>query len=882
MASIRATLAERGWTSRWQIPSIYLALVMSMWAVDAPYLAGPPLWKTLIAPGALTLLALAGLFHWWRTVGRIPLEADIPQTALTRTGLLAFSHAALTTCWFFQLSLSAPPHDRISLGFFLATTIISCIVCLKRMSFSVVAAIMLVNAQLIAFFAATPSPDLFSMAMFMIAMLAILAINLLDFTRTSDALAEARQKQKDQNRLLRMIDDMPVAVMTVDPVSFKITYVNETSKTLIRSIEHLLRIKADELLGASVDVFHRHPEHQQRILADAANLPHNARINLGSEVLDLKVSAIMDDDGRYLGPMLTWAIVTSEVEKEQEQRRLLRMIDDMPVAVMTVDPHSFKMDYVNETSKTLIRSIEHLLPIKADELLGASVDVFHRHPEHQRGILADAANLPHNARIRLGNEVLELKVSAITADDGRYLGPMLTWAIVTKEVEAENRIRQLAHYDTLTGLANRVTFKEQLEASLALRGEGPVLLFIDLDGFKMVNDTEGHRVGDELLACVAARLRALCDRPGIAIGRLGGDEFAVMMPFDALPRIEAFASEIISGLSAPYGIGAHRQLHIGASIGIAVAPRHGETGDTLLARADIALYVAKAAGKGTHRIFSEQMEDRIHERMRLHSDLRDSLEEGQGLFLFYQPIVDIATRRTTCREALMRWYHPARGWVSPAEFIPVAEQSSLIDQLGEFQLETACREAASWEDGARVAVNVSAAQFGKGTIAQIVLSALTRSGLSPDRLEIEITETAMLGDERGVTTELRRIRGMGVRVALDDFGTGYSSLTHLRSFPFDKIKIDGSFVKDAVKRTESAAVVRAIADLGKRLGVTTVAEGVETEAHLTRVIEEGCTEVQGYYFGRPSPSKSDMAAVNDLDERAHSLFVGTHGAAAGP
>ena len=343
------------------------------------------------------------------------------------------------------------------------------------------------------------------------------------------------------------------------------------------------------------------------------------------------------------------------------------------------------------------------------------------------------------------------------------------------------------------------------------------------------------------------------------------------MPHGRIRALEQLSAGIIETLSAPYALEHSRNIQIGASIGIAIAPSHGNTGESLLARADMALYAAKAAGKGTWRVFSEDMESRIQERMRLQAKLRDSLQTREGLFVFYQPIIDVHTKKVTAREALIRWHHPERGWISPAEFIPVAEQSGLIDQIGDFVLDTACRDAAEWEDGARVAVNVSAAQLGKGTIANTVLDALTRAGLSPERLEVEVTETAMLQDEHGGIGDLRRLRDMGVRVALDDFGTGYSSLTHLRAFPFDKIKIDGSFVRDAIQRPESAAVVGAIADLGKRLGVTTVAEGVETEAHLHRVLEEGCDEVQGFFYGRPEPSRKDEELIRSLNQTTTDL-----------
>jgi diguanylate cyclase (GGDEF)-like protein len=562
---------------------------------------------------------------------------------------------------------------------------------------------------------------------------------------------------------------------------------------------------------------------------------------------------------------------TEAHRKDQEQTRLLHMIDDMPVAVMTVEPATLNINYANETSKRLVRSIEHLLPLSAENLLGTSIDVFHRHPEHQRRILADAANLPYNARIQLGPEVLDLKISAVKDDEGSYIGPMLTWALVTKEVEAESRIRQLAHYDVLTGLPNRNSFHEQLETTLATPGNRSGLLFIDLDSFKIVNDSKGHRIGDMLLKQVAERLQTTCRDLQVTIGRVGGDEFAILLPCDDAGRTIELAGTLIDALSAPYRLDHNRDVRIGASIGIAFAPTDGEDGETLLARADMALYAAKSAGKRTFRLFSSEMEARIQERVRLEAKLRTALETQDRLFVFYQPIVDIQTGRVTTREALVRWHHPRRGWISPGEFVPVAEQSGLIDQLGLFVLNRACLDAAGWEDGARVAVNVSANQLGKGRLAPAVLAALVNSGLSPNRLEIEVTETALLTDEAESIMDLRRLRDMGVRVALDDFGTGFSSLSHLRAFPFDKIKIDGSFVRDAVARPDCAAVVKAVADLGKRLGVTTVAEGVETQAHLDRVREEGCSEVQGYFYGRPVPHERDAARVDELNRAAREI-----------
>jgi diguanylate cyclase (GGDEF)-like protein len=456
----------------------------------------------------------------------------------------------------------------------------------------------------------------------------------------------------------------------------------------------------------------------------------------------------------------------------------------------------------------------------------------------------------------------------VHAADGSYIGPMLAWSIVTQQVEAEERINWLAHYDTLTELPNRATFRDRLEQSLALPETCAALLFIDLDGFKIVNDSKGHLVGDVLLQHVAERLRGVCDQPFITLGRLGGDEFAILLEPGGPDDAAALAARVIAALAAPFRLDPDRSMQIGASIGIAHAPEHGGDAETLLLRADIALYAAKAAGKGTFRVFSPEMEAPIQARVRLETELREALEDHRGFYVFYQPIVDIRTGRVTAREALLRWHHPQRGWISPGEFIPVAEASGLIDRLGQFVLTTACREAVGWEASVRIAVNVSAAQLGRGTLVSTVRAALDQSGLPAHRLEIEVTETALLGDGPESIRDLHGIRAVGVRVALDDFGTGFSSLAHLRAFPFDKIKIDGSFVRDSVDRPDCAAVVKAVADLGRRLGVTTVAEGVETQAHLARVIDEGCLEAQGYLFGRPSPSQRDAAVVASLDKAA--------------
>ncbi len=559
-------------------------------------------------------------------------------------------------------------------------------------------------------------------------------------------------------------------------------------------------------------------------------------------------------------------MVHAQVEagrREREQRRLLRMIDDMPIAVMTVDPETFRISYVNGACLRLFRSLEGFLPVAADDLVGSSIEAFHVAADLKYQLVVDRTLLPRTVRLPLGPELIEVQISAVTDVDGGYLGPMVTWEIVTKEVAAEERIRDLARNDPLTGLANRTTFSEQLDAVLAGPG-GVDVFFVDLDGFKTVNDMLGHRAGDALLRQVALRLDEACSGPARAVGRLGGDEFAVLSGAADQPA-EAFAQALVATLSAPYQLGAVRDVRIGASVGVAVAPDHGTDSATLLARADIALYAAKAVGAGTVRTFEPSMEQRITDRVELQSALRAALADSDRMFVFYQPIVDAATRRVTAREALVRWHDEARGWIPPGEFVPVAEQSGLIELLDGFVLARACRAAVEWDDEVRVAVNVSAEHLGKGSLVPTVRAVLAETGLPAGRLEVEVTETALLGQVEAGVAELHELRQAGVRVALDDFGTGYSSLANLRAFPFDKIKIDGSFVRDAVDRPDVAAVVRGVAALGRAFGATTVAEGVETWAQFDRAHLEGCTEIQGFVCGRPEPRGDDVPRVRALD-----------------
>jgi diguanylate cyclase (GGDEF)-like protein len=412
----------------------------------------------------------------------------------------------------------------------------------------------------------------------------------------------------------------------------------------------------------------------------------------------------------------------------------------------------------------------------------------------------------------------------------------------------------MALHDTLTGLPNRVLLNEHLEQALARvkRGEIVATHIFDLDHFKTVNDTLGHPTGDKLLTMAADRLRTLV-RETDTIARMGGDEFAIVQVGIAQPAdATSLAQRIIAVVSEPYDIDGH-QVVIGASVGIAVGPNDGTTTEQIIRNADLALYRAKGDGRGTYRFFEPEMDAQMQARRELESDLRKALSANE-FELHYQPVVDLASNEISGLEALIRWRHPSKGMVAPNMFIPLAEEIGLIIPLGEWVLRQACATAALWPAQLKIAVNLSPAQFRSPGLLQAIVGALAASGLAPDRLELEITEAILLQDSEATLAMLYSLRELGVRIAMDDFGTGYSSLSYLQSFPFDKIKIDRSFVRDIAESTGSLNIVRAVAALAKGLGMTATAEGVETAEQLDTIRAEGCTEMQGYLFSRPLPA----------------------------
>ena len=452
-------------------------------------------------------------------------------------------------------------------------------------------------------------------------------------------------------------------------------------------------------------------------------------------------------------------------------------------------------------------------------------------------------------------------------------GWVATHEDITERRRIEKQIEHMAHHDALTNLPNRALLRERLEQALASvnRGQQVALLYLDIDNFKGVNDAFGHPTGDELLKAIGKRLCG-CLKEIDVVARVGGDEFAIIQAALHQPADAAvLAKRIRETIAMPYQL-LGQQTVIDISIGIAVAPTDGRESDQLLKNANMALYGAKTGGRGTYCFFEPEMDARVKARRMMEIDLRNALDAGQ-FESYYQPIINLETNKISGVEALLRWRHPQRGIILPGEFISIAEEIDLITSIGEWILRKACFDVASWPNDINVAVNLSPVQLRTNNLVQVVINALSASGLPPSRLELEITEAVLIQDTETAMAALHQLRGLGVRIAMDDFGTGYSSLNYLRKFPFDKIKIDRCFISGLSKGEDSFAIVKAVTDLAKNLRMTTTAEGVETEQQLETIRHLGCAEAQGYLFSAPKPAEDIVRLLLGWDERARAAAV---------
>ena len=457
---------------------------------------------------------------------------------------------------------------------------------------------------------------------------------------------------------------------------------------------------------------------------------------------------------------------------------------------------------------------------------------------------------------RVRNVITRKRVAQLHGAE--YLVASVTDISASRAAEEQNRY--LAFHDALTGLPNQAFLKERIEQALLDKDHGCALLYIDLDRFKEVNDTHGHPIGDELIQQFAQRLSGIVGAVD-TVARLGGDEFAILVPDTSQdPNANEVCQRALKAAGQPFEL-MGLQIRVRASIGVVLAGAEKIEQSEFQRRADVALYQAKNEGKGCFRIFAHALDERLNHRQRLHGELREALATGAGLEVYYQPIVGISSGEVEGFEALARWHHAKLGIIMPAEFIPIAETSGLIVELGERVLCRACEDASDWNPPLRLSVNVSTIQFASGDLANTVERVVRQSGLDPTRLELEITESVLIQDPKFTLVNINRIRALGVQIVLDDFGTGYSSLSYFRQFPFDKVKIDRTFIADMLENSQARSIVQAVISLGRGLNLEVVAEGVETHRQLAALTKLGCTHAQGYLFGRPMPISYFLGSV---------------------
>lgn len=662
------------------------------------------------------------------------------------------------------------------------------------------------------------------------------------------AIAEAR---KSHERLREAIDILPQGIVFLDADGRYILWNKKYSEIYSRSsdlfeygvrLQDTIRIgvergdypeaigREEEWIAERLTRLYQPGERHEQVLADGRCILIEERLTEDGGIIGLRVDI-------------------TELKQREASFRLLFDSNPIPMIVCALDDERI-LD-VNAAA------VEHYGYSRAEfeKLTIRSVQAFESEPPWVGERSSDEQTARTWKHVRADGTLIDLAIYSRHLMYGDQPAVLLALMDITERKRAEARLAFMAQHDSLTGLPNRNLLRQNMDEILLhtrRSSDKAAVLVLGIDNFKAVNDSLGHGIGDKLLRAVAKRLRSTL-REEDTLARLNSDEFAIVQSGLARPDDAVLlARRLLEAIGDPYLFDGH-SIVIGASIGIAMAPGDGDESEKLLKNADMALSRAKNDSRGTFSFFETGMDARAQSRRKIEADLRDAIQ-NEVLRPYYQPLIDLATGRITGFEALVRWPDPERGMISPAEFIPVAEDTGLINGLGGLMLRRACADAALWPEDVRVAVNLSPLQFRTGNLLSIVMDALKQSGLSPKRLELEITETLLLEKSGQVLATLHALRALGVRISMDDFGTGYSSLSYLRSFPFDKIKVDQSFVRDLAANRDAQAIVRSIISLGVGLGVTITAEGVETEAELNCLRNEGCHEAQGFLFSQARPN----------------------------
>ncbi len=682
---------------------------------------------------------------------------------------------------------------------------------------------------------------------------------------TEAAIAEAR---KSHERLREAIDILPQGIVFLDDEGRYILWNKKYAEIYSRSsdlfkpgarLADTIRVGVGR--GDYPDAVGREEEWIAERLAklDRPIGRHEQTLADGRVIL---IEERKTEDGGVIG----LRVDITELKQREASFRLL--FDSNPVPMIVCAPEGGRILSVNEAA------VEHYGYSRAEfeKLTIHSLQAFEGEPPWVGDHTSDEQAARTWKHVKADGSLIDLAIYSRELLHNEQSSVLLALMDITERKRAEARLAFLAQHDGLTGLPNRNLLRQQMDEILLhtrRSAEKVAVLVLGLDNFKSVNDTLGHGVGDKLLRGVAKRLRSSL-REEDTLARLNSDEFAIIQTGMARPEDAALlARRLLDAICDPYLLDGHSVV-IGATVGIAMAPGDGEDSEKLLKNADMALSRAKTESRGTFSFFEADMDARAQKRRKIELELRDAIQ-NEVLRPYYQPLIDLSTGRITGFEALVRWPHPERGMISPGDFIPVAEETGLVNGVGGLMLRRACMDAALWPDDVRVAVNLSPVQFRVGNLLAVVMDALKQSGLPPERLEVEITETVLLEKSDTVLATLHALRALGLRISMDDFGTGFSSLSYLRSFPFDKIKIDQIFVRDLAANRDAQAIIRSIVSLGKGLGVTITAEGVETEAELSCLRAEGCHEAQGFLFSRARPHDEIVALLRaqcDADAEA--------------